>query len=55
MPLQIDEVSAEVERPETPAPPPSSEPGSDQPQMQFRRQCDLLARVETRAARLRAD
>jgi hypothetical protein len=55
MSLQIDEVSAEVERPETPAPPSSSEAGSDQPETQFRRQCAHLARVETRAARLRAD
>jgi hypothetical protein len=55
MPLQIDEVSAEVERPETPAPAPSSDPNTDQPEVQFRRQCDLLARVATRAARLRAD
>jgi hypothetical protein len=55
MSLTIDEVSAEVDRPETPAPSPSSGAKQDQPAMDFRRQCDLLARLETRAARLRAD
>jgi hypothetical protein len=55
MSLQIDEVSAEVERPETPAPPPSSAPDHDQVETEFRRQYELLARVATREARLRAD
>jgi hypothetical protein len=55
MPLQIDEVSAEVERPETPAPPPSGGSNQSEAVTEFRRQRDLLARLETRAARLRAD
>ena len=54
MPLSIDEVSAEVEPPETPAPAPAAA-GESQPEAEFRRQCELLARVERRAARLRAD
>jgi hypothetical protein len=55
MSLAIDEVSAEVQAPETPAP--SAAGGSEEAsgEKEFRRQCDLLVRVETRAARLRAD
>jgi hypothetical protein len=55
MSLTIDEVSAEVERPETPAAPPEGGPGETPAEKEFRRQCDLLARVEIRAARLRAN
>jgi hypothetical protein len=55
MSITIDEISAEVERPETPAAPALRESGENQPEAQLRRQCDLLARLERRAARLRAD
>jgi hypothetical protein len=55
MPVTIDEISAEVERPETPAAPALRQSGENQPETELRRQCDLLARIERRAARLRAD
>jgi hypothetical protein len=56
MPLTIDQIDAQVEPPSTPAAPAKPrESGSDQPEMELRRQCDLLTRFAIRAARLRAD
>jgi hypothetical protein len=55
MSVTIDEISAEVERAETPAAPGPRPSGESQPEAELRRQCDLFARIECRAARLRAD
>jgi hypothetical protein len=55
MSLAIDEVSAEVEHPETPAASAPSGPGEAPPEKEFQRQCDLLTRIESRARRLYAD
>jgi hypothetical protein len=55
MAVSIEEITANVQ---APANPPASAPrdsGNDQPETQLRRQCDMLVRVERRAARLRAD
>jgi hypothetical protein len=56
MPVQIDEVSAEVEpmRPEQTAAT-SPRPGESTPEAELRQQLDLLVRLEVRAARVRAD
>jgi hypothetical protein len=56
MPVQIDEVSAEVEpmRPEQSAAP-SQRPRESSPETELRQHLDLLARLEIRAARVRAD
>jgi hypothetical protein len=56
MPVQIDELSAEVapSAPES-APAPPARPGDSPPEAEWPRQHDLLARLEARAARIRAD
>lgn len=55
MSVSIEEITAQVEPPQTPAAPASHASTDDQPDALMRRQCDLLARVERRADRLRAD
>lgn len=57
MAVSIEEISAEVERPETPATPatPAASPEDRSPPAERRRECALLAQLERRAARLRAD
>ena len=56
MPVTIDEITAEIEpRPE---PAPTNEPRSGRPsspELELQKQRDLLARLEVRAARVRAD
>ena len=56
MPVQIDEISAEIEpsRPELAPPPPHSAPETS-PATALRRERELLARLEVRAARVFAD
>jgi hypothetical protein len=56
MPVAIDEVTAEVEplRPE-PATRGTGSAPEGSPEVQLRRQCDMHARLECRAARVRAD
>ena len=57
MAVQIDEVTAEIDSP--PAAPAAdrnaSAPPSPSPEIELRKQRDLLARLEIRAARVRAD
>ena len=55
MSVSIEEITAQVEPPQTPAAPASHASGDDQPETQMRRQCDLLTRLAIRAARLHAD
>jgi hypothetical protein len=55
MSLAIDEITTEVEAPQTPAAPAAESAGQSRPEIEFRRQCDLLTRLEERAARVRAD
>ena len=55
MSVSIEEITAQVEPPPAPAAAASRESGDDQCETQMRRQCDLLARLAIRAARLHAD
>jgi hypothetical protein len=56
MPVQIDEMTAEVEpAPAAPAPPPPNPAAPPSPETELCKQRDLLARLDLRAARVRAD
>jgi hypothetical protein len=56
MPVTIDEIDAEIEpAPTQGATPAPNEKSAPQPEAEVRRECDLLARIAARAARLRAD
>jgi len=56
MPVTIDEIDAEVEPPSSPGALPSpNEKTTQQPEVEARRQSDLLQRLAARAARLQAD
>jgi hypothetical protein len=56
MPVQIDEVTAEIEpAPANPAPAPPGSTAPPSPETELRKQRDLLARLAARAARVCAD
>jgi hypothetical protein len=55
MPVTIDQITAEVEPPATRSPAPGNEPASTPPEVQERRQSEILVRLARRAARLHAD
>ena len=55
MSVAIEEITAEVQPPPTPAAPVASNIGGEPPEAQQRKQGDLLIRLERRATRLRAD
>lgn len=56
MPVQIDEITAEVAPSASEsAPAPSSRASESSPETELRRQRALLAQLEVRAARVRAD
>jgi hypothetical protein len=56
MAVQIDEITAEIEPSRAEATPAAPARASEtSPETEMRRQGDLLARLETRAARVRAD
>jgi hypothetical protein len=55
MSVTIDEITADVEPPETPAAPGAPASPEQTRDAELRRNCDLLARIARRAARLRAD
>jgi hypothetical protein len=56
MPVQIDEISAEVApAANESAPTPSAAGGPPSPEIELRQQRDLIARLEARAMRIHAD
>jgi hypothetical protein len=55
MPVVFDEITAEVEPPAPRSSAPGNEPASTPPEVEERRQCEILVRLARRAARLHAD